>query len=178
ANNVGGAIHPPLSDLPAVRIDSTAPSITAPPDIVTNADAGVCTYSLLGPGWRTFGDTTLHDGVAECPSLSTLPFQYGGAELDLSAPFPYSALTTLSTDYAMLLGCFHGGAPRFEIGIDVDGDGSADGNIFVYLGTPPSWGDCPPLGVWTNTGNMVTLPDGSWDGSQLGAHGGAYGQTH
>jgi hypothetical protein len=76
-------------------------------------------------------------------------------------------LTNLATMYYVQDGppttnCFGGGSPRFSLGMS---DGS---NIFVYLGTYPSFADCPAKNTWFSTGNLAT--DGAglrWDTSQI-----------
>jgi hypothetical protein len=58
-----------------------------------------------------------------------------------------------------------GGSPRFQIAIDEDGDGDADGNIFVYLGPSPNYTGCAP-GVWTDSGDLLETGK-TVDSSQL-----------
>jgi hypothetical protein len=59
-------------------------------------------------------------------------------------------LTNLQTQYNVQSGCFGGGSPRFSI---VMSDGH---QIHVYLGTPPSFIDCPTDGLWHSSGNLAT----------------------
>ncbi len=46
-----------------------------------------------------------------------------------------------------------GGSPRFEIGLDLNGDGFPEGSLFVYLGPLLSFRHCN--GAWQNSGNLV-----------------------
>lgn len=92
---------------------------------------------------------------------------YGGAFfVPPSGGLLFSQLYQISADYDLLTGSFGGGAPRFSVGIDVNGDGVADGNVFIYLGTPPSFNDSP-VG-WQNTGNLLAATDSRFDTSQVG----------
>ena len=67
-----------------------------------------------------------------------------------------STITNLSTDYYVQAGNCGGGSPRFQLGVDTNNDGNVDGNIFVYLGDPPSF-NCPQsFQRWKSTGNLMT----------------------
>jgi hypothetical protein len=85
-------------------------------------------------------------------------------------------LNHLSTDYRRSDGDCGGGSPRFEIGIDVNGDGVfnnnvvngvRDGRVFVYLGPHPNFVLCSTS--WDNTGNLI-IPNGEErvDSTQVG----------
>jgi hypothetical protein len=168
-----------------VVTDTQAPVISCAHDITVNADAGGCTAivnNLYGTGWSIGGDASVvlrpgtNDAVGEMPSVASSPNQYSSLDYTPPGPFPFSTLTTLSLDYAMVQGCFYGGAPRVYIGIDTTGDGVADHYIHVYLGTYPAFADCPPLGVWSNTGNLCAALDQRWDTSQFA--GGTFYDTY
>ena len=58
--------------------------------------------------------------------------------------------------------------PRVSIGLDTNGDGQADGEIHVYIGDLPNYTNCPTIGQWSNTGNVVTSPDQRWETQQFG----------
>ena len=89
---------------------------------------------------------------------------YAGNQLpDLT----FAQLQSLSTDFYVKTGDCGGGSPRFEISLDTNGDGVHDGNVFVYLGPPPSFTGCP-LQTWVSSGNLVTSTDLRWDSQQLG----------
>jgi hypothetical protein len=56
------------------------------------------------------------------------------------------------------------GSPRFQIGVDTDGNGTRDGNAFVYLGTAASGYTICSAG---STGNLTQSSDARVDYSQL-----------
>lgn len=80
----------------------------------------------------------------------------------------FAGIHQLSADYLAKSGCLGGGSPRFSVGIDEDGDGDVDGNVFIYLGTLPNFTDCPTSGVWYSTGNLVQATDKRFDLTQVG----------
>ncbi len=80
--------------------------------------------------------------------------------------FRFKDLNTLSTDYRRWDGDCGGGSPRFEIGLDTNGDGELDGRIFVYLGPLYNFTNCEF--AWQNTGNFISLGgDYRWDLTQF-----------
>jgi hypothetical protein len=79
----------------------------------------------------------------------------------------FGGINELSTDYAIRAGGCAGGAPRFSIGLDTDGDGARNGSIFVYVGDAPSF-TCSTTGAWQSTGNLIGNGDLRFDTSQLG----------
>lgn len=88
---------------------------------------------------------------------------FGGISYEVPDGLLVSDLENLSAVYEVTEGTLGGGSPRFSIGVDTDDDGEADGNLFVYLGTPPDYTD-GPAGV-VDSGNLL---DGFVDASQLG----------
>lgn len=79
----------------------------------------------------------------------------------------FKDLHTLSTDYKRWDGDCGGGSPRFEIGLDINGDGILDGRIFVYLGPLYNFTNCTR--DWENTGNLISIgSENRWDLTQLG----------
>lgn len=167
------------------RHDSTAPVITCPPNVTANADAGGCSAaasSILGNEWQVFGDGSVvtlpstSNMVGEMPSTAAGTNHYSGVAYVPTSPFLFSGLSTLSLDYAMVQGCFGGGSPRIYVGIDTTSDGIADGYVFVYIGTLPNYTDCPTIGAWSNTGNLVTDPGLRWDTGQF--PGGTFYDSH
>jgi hypothetical protein len=78
----------------------------------------------------------------------------------------FKDLNTLSTDYRRWDGDCGGGSPRFEIGLDTNGDGVLDGRIFVYLGPLYNFTNCER--DWQNTGNFINFGgDYRWDLTQF-----------
>jgi len=93
---------------------------------------------------------------------------FAGISYEVPEGLLVSDLENLSATYEVTEGTMGGGSPRFSIGVDTDGDGEADGSLFVYLGTPPDYADGPEGKV--DSGNLL---DGFVDATQLG--GGYYG---
>jgi hypothetical protein len=83
----------------------------------------------------------------------------------------FSDLTKLSTDFNVTDDDCKGGAPRFQVSLDRNGNGTfeqpADGNIFIYIGPPPFTGGCTP-NMWDTTGNLLQSLDSRFDTSQIG----------
>lgn len=110
------------------------------------------------------------------------------SDLDGSPPYGYltfvppSALTfgqitNLNAVFSFPVGSYHGGSPRFEIPVDTDGDDSANGSIFVYMGTPPNFTD-PGHVAFAGTGNVIGDVVTHWDLTQLGGpYYGTYAQA-
>lgn len=98
-------------------------------------------------------------GYPTCFSDGT--FTYGYMFLYTMRGSTLDQLTTLATQYNVQSGCFGGGSPRFSIVM------SDNSEIHVYLGTYPSFADCPTSG-WVSTGNLATDSAGlRWDASQI-----------
>lgn len=116
--------------------------------------------SPTGGGSVLFEQSTCLDGFPMCLSDGTLT--YGDMVMYPLRGDTLDQLTNLATDYYVKSGCFGGGSPRFQI------DMSNGENIFVYLGTPPAFNDCPPPDTWLTTGNLASDSAGPrWDTSQL-----------
>lgn len=116
------------------------------------------TYSL-------FGDATIVSGgnpgmAAQIRSVDGGGF--GGVDLNSTTVTTLSSLNNLATDYNFTENSCGGGSPRFQLNVT---DGVNTGNIFVYLGPPPSYTACP-MNAWTPSGNLVT-PASLVDTSQL-----------
>ena len=93
---------------------------------------------------------------------------YSGLAAHLPKKATFADLTQLSTDYFVRAGGCGGGAPRFSVGLDTDGDGTRNGSLHVYLGDAPSFGCASAVGVWKSTGNLIGNGDLRFDTSQLG----------
>jgi hypothetical protein len=115
------------------------------------------------------GATANSDGSVTLVSNATAPFS--GIAYQVPAGTTFSELETLSVDYRGQCG---GGSPRFQVGIDSDGDGDRDGNIFVYLGPVPSFTGCSTT-AFTSSGNLIGSTETRFDLTQLG---GPYSGTY
>ncbi len=62
---------------------------------------------------------------------------------------------------------------RFQLNIDTDRDGTADANVFVYVGTLPSF-TCSAPG---DSGNLIGSTELRFDATALGAPVGTYAQA-
>lgn len=119
----------------------------------TGGGAVLYEQSVCGSGYPTcLGDGTLTSG-------NMVMYPLRGSTLD--------QLTYLATQYYVDDGnpgsnCFGGGSPRFDVVM-------SNGNeIHVYLGTYPSFTDCPPKDTWIPTGNFATdLAGLRWDTSAI-----------
>jgi hypothetical protein len=72
---------------------------------------------------------------------------WGGVSLASTTVTTLSDLTFLGTDYRVVASDCGGGSPRFSIRVPA-------GNIFVYIGPPPSFTGCAP--GWQSTGNLLS----------------------
>lgn len=102
---------------------------------------------------------------------------YGYLTWTPGAVTTFSQLVTLTATFSFPVGSYHGGSPRFEIPLDTDGDGSWNGSIFVYMGTPPSFTDAGHA-AFLATGNVIGDLVTHWDLTQLGGpYYGTYAQA-
>jgi hypothetical protein len=92
---------------------------------------------------------------------------FSGISYGVEDDVTFADLTTLSSDYQFESGSCIGGSPRFQIGIDTDGDGDRDANIFAYFGTDSGGAACDTSGAWANTGDFLEAGR-LLDTSQLG----------
>lgn len=136
------------------------------------------TVALLGLGyatqatadtWTPFYDATITSSgpggnpdvlrmKSDSASMPSTPYAY--LRYIPTTSFQLQSLTTLSADFSWLQGSYHGGSPRFDLGLDMDNSGTWDGGVndrllYVYWGTPPNFTDSPAAG-WQNTGNLMT----------------------
>ncbi len=122
--------------------------------------AGFMAVSFVAPAFAAttyslFGDATIVTGgnpgnAAQLRSVDGGGF--GGVSFAGHGVTTLSDLTNLATDYKFTENSCGGGSPRFQVRLT---DGTNTGNIFVYLGLPPSYTLCPP-NVWTLSGNLVS----------------------
>jgi hypothetical protein len=108
--------------------------------------------------------TNVTDLVSNTGNTATSD-DYSGLSRKVNTTF--GGLTKLQTQYYAQTGNCGGGAPRFAIPVDLDGNGSVDGSIFVNLGDTPNFTCSGAVGHWASTGNLIGSPDLRFDTSQL-----------
>lgn len=124
---------------------------------------------VAASNFTLFGDATLvHPGnnsptAVQLRSSTSVPPGYGGIDFSVPSGMTFGQINNLGTDYNFTAASCGGGAPRFQINVDV---GNAVVNAFVYIGPPPNYIGCPP-DTWVSTGNLAT-PGSFVDTSQLG----------
>jgi hypothetical protein len=104
-------------------------------------------------GYTLFGGATLDDGKVTLVSNATVPAS--GIAFELEPGTTVSDIDSLSA--VLVSAACGGGSPRFQIN-------TAEGNIFVYLGTAPNFTAC----ATGDTGNLLATADLRVDTSQVG----------
>lgn len=144
--------------------------------LVGTAASALMFGAMISP---TFASYTLFDDASIVPggnpgmaaqAVSDGSPGWGGVDFDDLNSSLFSSLSTLSTDFNVTDDNCGGGAPRFSINVDENGNDvqdAGDGNIFVYLGSAPNFNTCSQ-NTWILSGNLVTDPDLRWDTSQVG----------
>lgn len=119
--------------------------------------------SPTGGGAVLYEQSVCAEGYPTCLSDGSLT--YGDMAMYTLRGATLDQLTNLQSDYYVEHGCFGGGSPRFQI---IVSNTVGTENIFVYLGTPPEFMDCPTPDMWFSSGNFATDAAGlRWDTSQL-----------
>lgn len=159
----------------ACREDSRLPSEAQALSPSLNAVAGTAVWSLFGDA------AAVRQGTPPNPwaiRLSSEAAGFAGVDFHPPAPVTFAEITQLSADFNVTNGDCGGGSPRFQLGLDRDGDGNFDGNIFVHFGPSPNFTGCSA--AWQDTGNLIGNNDvGRYDASQVGGSGfGTYQQAH
>jgi len=79
---------------------------------------------------------------------------YAGVDYGVESGITFAQLGALNTDYRFETddSCA-GGSPRFQIAL-ASPDNTDTGNMFVYIGPPPNYTNCP-AGAWLNTGDLL-----------------------
>src|SRR5438094_1543147 len=121
----------------------------------------------VGPPWSLFGTATpVKTGEKPNPWAVELTshqdtfgnISFGGvAYQPRPGSFQFDDVYYFGTDFKVVTGDCGAGSPRFQLNIDKDGDGTFDGNIFVYIGPSPAFTACDPLQTigWPSTGHLV-----------------------
>lgn len=78
----------------------------------------------------------------------------------------FASIYELSADYAIKTGGADGRSPRFQLNVDMNGDGVADGNVFIYLGRLS--GIEENLNGWRSTRNLIGALERAFDLTQVG----------
>lgn len=124
--------------------------------------------ALAAAGYSLYGDAELVSPGNASPTAAELSsvcpggpsacfvsgggFTFSGVDFTIPAGMTVNDLLNLSTDTQYTAGGCGGGSPRFQVNVT---NGINSGNIFVYLGAPPSYNGCA-LFAWTSSGNLVT----------------------
>jgi hypothetical protein len=123
--------------------------------------------ALAAAGYSLFGDAMLVSPGNNSPTAAQIRYDpagpgFGGVDFTIPAGLTVADLNNLSTDYKFVVGSCRDGSPRFQVNVT---NGTVSGNIFIYIGSPPSYTGCPQ-NIWLNTGNLAT-PISVVDTSQL-----------
>lgn len=106
-------------------------------------------YSLFG-GAEYVSPGNASNRAVQLTSDATTTFS--GVHYEPDGAYTFADIQSLSTDYMFTAGSCGGGSPRFQV--NVASSSGDEGNIFVYIGPPPSYTGCP-TGVWTNSGELI-----------------------
>jgi len=118
-----------------------------------------------GPPYEYFGDgSPVHPGY-ESTTAAQLdydgctttcgadPDAYGGVEFFVPLGITVDQLYTLSSEYQFAEGSCEDGSPRFGATVT---NGVRTGEIYFYVGSPPSYTHCPTSAGWESTGNIAS----------------------
>jgi hypothetical protein len=86
---------------------------------------------------------------------------YPNSQSPGAAKVTLADVDALSVDFLLASGACGGGSPRFQLGVDTNGDGAKDGSVLVY---PPAGWTCPAPNAWTR----IDFANGIWDSSIVG----------
>lgn len=119
---------------------------------VVSALAMGSTATLAATSYAPFDNASIGSGgnpgrAALLVSDGSNATSWGGVNLASTTVTTLSDLTFLGTDYRVVASDCGGGSPRFSIRVPA-------GNIFVYIGPPPSFTGCAP--GWQSTGNLLS----------------------
>lgn len=120
----------------------------------------VTVFAFVAESYTLFGDAELTSPGYNSPTAAQLRSDpagenFGGVSFAVPAGLTVANLDELSTFFKFTTGSCGGGAPRFQVRVT---NGTTTGNIFVYLGDPPNYTNCPQ-NVWINSGNLLDAAD-------------------
>lgn len=105
----------------------------------------------------------------------TATITFSRVDFQPSTSLTFAGITQLSADFNVGATDCGGGSPRFQINLDLNGDGvfdpfPTDGNVFVHFGPSPNFTSC--VFGWQSTGNLIdNIETGRYDSSQVGGSG-------
>ncbi|MGH7529348.1 MAG: hypothetical protein ACREMN_03110 [Gemmatimonadales bacterium] len=136
---------------------------------IASAPAGSSVWSAFGDATASRQDAAPDPWAVQLRSAAS-GAGFGGIAFSPPTPLTFAQVTTLSADFNVGDDDCGGGSPRFQVGLDTDGDGDRDGNIFVAFGPSPNFTGC--IAGWQNTGNLIgNTEHGRYDASQVGGSG-------
>jgi hypothetical protein len=117
--------------------------------------------------YTLFGDAQIVSPGNDSPHAVEADGTTTGAGVSFTIPAgtTFADLDELSTDYRFEAGTCMAGSPRFQVRVQ-NPTTQAIGNIFVYIGPPPSYTPCPTPD-YVNTGDLLEGVN-PIDTSQLG----------
>lgn len=139
------------------RLIATAAAMVVGAVLVTAALAATAT---------PFGGATTNDGILTLVSNtgdSDTVNDSSGASFAETGVTTFASIATLSAEFNVTDDDCSGGSPRFQVQVQT---ASGPKNVFVYLGSPPSFTGCSQ-NVWIASGNLVGSTDGRFDTSQV-----------
>ena len=113
-----------------------------------------------------FGGATTSEGILTLVSNtgdSDTANDSSGASFAETGVTTFASIATLSAEFNVTDDDCSGGSPRFQVQVQ---SASGPKNVFVYLGSPPSFAGCSQ-NVWIASGNLVGSTDGRFDTSQV-----------
>jgi hypothetical protein len=127
-------------------------------------------YSLFGQAEHVSpgapGSNTAVSLTSDFSDLDAVALHVSGISLDVPDGLTFADLTHLSLDYNIGDDGCAPDSPRFQISLDIGGDGGNDGYVDVYIGPGPDFTDCET--GWNNSGNLIANNDaGRYNASQM-----------
>jgi hypothetical protein len=112
--------------------------------------------------WSLAGAAEAINNPVELASVCTADPPFSSVDYRVRRSMTFADISELSTLYNVTDDDCFGGSPRFQIRLDLNGNGvndpnPTDGNIFVYIGPQPNFSQCAQS--WQGTGNLIGIPD-------------------